>query len=237
MPYEYVVAFVYCASLFMQIMDSTIVNVALETLARDLHTGTSSIEWVVVGYLMSLAMWVPASGWISDRFGTRKVFFSAIMLFSIGSLLCALSQSLAMLVVARVIQGLGGALTHRQYRCQRSQRRQRRGKAHRCRAAEDQQLVAQRREQAATGGVLVRHPAQGQSRQQQRDTAAPAYPACERGGAADRARDHQRAPAQPLGTGSKWPSHLHAASICGRGRKCNARPTLVNGFLTLDTTT
>ncbi|MBI5090240.1 MAG: MFS transporter, partial [Actinobacteria bacterium] len=81
-PYEYVVAFVYCASLFMQIMDSTIVNVALETLARDLHTGTSSIEWVVVGYLMSLAMWVPASGWISDRFGTKRTMLLSLALFT-----------------------------------------------------------------------------------------------------------------------------------------------------------
>ncbi|RZA15151.1 MAG: MFS transporter, partial [Proteobacteria bacterium] len=101
---------VIAIAFFMQALDGTILNTALPAMASDLAENPLRMQSVIIAYMLTVALLIPASGWISDRFGTRKVFFSAIMLFSIGSLLCALSQSLAMLVVARVIQGLGGAL-------------------------------------------------------------------------------------------------------------------------------
>ena len=76
--YEYVVAVVFVTGLFMDILDTTIVNVALPTLGREFDVGTASIEWVVIGYLLSLAVWIPASGWIGDRFGTKQTFLFAL---------------------------------------------------------------------------------------------------------------------------------------------------------------
>ena len=75
-PYKYLVATAFVAGLFMDIMDTTIVNVALPTLGERFHAGNATLEWVVTGYLLSLAVWVPASGWVGDRFGTKKRFSS-----------------------------------------------------------------------------------------------------------------------------------------------------------------
>ncbi|MGD9793276.1 MAG: DHA2 family efflux MFS transporter permease subunit [Acidimicrobiia bacterium] len=107
---EYAVAFVYCAALFMDIMDTTIVNVALRTMAEDFGRSTSSIEWVVIGYLLSLAVWIPASGWIGDRFGTKRTILFAIAIFTISSALCGMSGSLNQLIAARILQGVGGGM-------------------------------------------------------------------------------------------------------------------------------
>lgn len=95
---------------FMQTLDGTILNTALPAMAHDLGEDPLRMQSVVIAYMLTVALLIPASGWIADRFGTRRIFFGAIALFSLGSLLCALSESLAMLVGARVIQGLGGAL-------------------------------------------------------------------------------------------------------------------------------
>jgi MFS family permease len=65
---------------------------------------------VIIAYMLTVALLIPASGWIADRFGTKRIFFSAILLFSFGSLLCAAANSLGFLIFARVVQGLGGAL-------------------------------------------------------------------------------------------------------------------------------
>ena len=86
--YEYVVAIVFVTGLFMEILDTTIVNVALPTLAREFGVGTSDVEWVVIAYLLSLAVWIPASGWIGDRFGTKRTFLFAIAVFTVASALC-----------------------------------------------------------------------------------------------------------------------------------------------------
>lgn len=94
----------------MDLMDATIVNVALPTLGRDFGAGTDTLEWVVTGYLMSLAIWIPASGWISDRFGSKKTFAFALVLFTAGSALCGLAWSVGSLVVFRVLQGVGGGM-------------------------------------------------------------------------------------------------------------------------------
>lgn len=95
---------------FMQTLDATIVNTALPAMARSLGESPLRMQSVVVAYSLAMAMLIPASGWVADRFGARRVFLSAIVLFVFGSLLCALAQNLAQLVAARVVQGLGGAL-------------------------------------------------------------------------------------------------------------------------------
>lgn len=109
---EVSVSIVFVAAMFMSIMDSTIVNVALPSLGRQLGVPPTSIDAVVVGYLVSLAVVIPASGWLGDRFGTKRIFLLALALFSISSALCGLAQNFTMLVVFRVLQGAsGGALT------------------------------------------------------------------------------------------------------------------------------
>jgi EmrB/QacA subfamily drug resistance transporter len=95
---------------FMQALDATILNTALPTMARDLGESPLRMQSVVVAYMLTVALLIPASGWLADRFGTRRVFVAAITLFSLGSLLCALSPKLPLLVAARVVQGMGGAL-------------------------------------------------------------------------------------------------------------------------------
>lgn len=95
---------------FMQSLDGTILNTALPSMARDLMEDPLRMQSVVIAYMLTVALLIPASGWIADRFGAKRIYFGAIMLFSVGSLLCALSSSLSMLVVSRILQGLGGAL-------------------------------------------------------------------------------------------------------------------------------
>ncbi|MEK8032599.1 multidrug transporter subunit MdtD [Ideonella sp. DXS29W] len=95
---------------FMQTLDGSILNTALPRMANDLGESALRMQAVVVSYLLTLALLIPASGWLADRFGTRRVFIGAIALFSLGSLLCAMSSSLGLLVASRVVQGVGGAL-------------------------------------------------------------------------------------------------------------------------------
>lgn len=95
---------------FMQMLDGTILNTALPAIAASLGEHPLSMHYVVVAYMLTVALLIPASGWIADRFGTRRVFFSAILIFTIGSLLCAISSTLQTLIIARIIQGVGGAL-------------------------------------------------------------------------------------------------------------------------------
>ncbi len=95
---------------FMQTLDATIVNTALPAMARSLGESPLRMQSVVVAYSLTMAMLIPASGWIADRFGTRRVYVSAIAVFVVGSLLCAASHSVSQLVAARVVQGMGGAM-------------------------------------------------------------------------------------------------------------------------------
>jgi EmrB/QacA subfamily drug resistance transporter len=110
LPPQVVVGAVFVAGMFMNIMDVTIVNVALPSLATEFDVGTSSIEWVVVGYLLSLAAFIPASGWIGDRFGTKRTFLVALAVFTAASALCGMATSLSELVAFRVLQGAGGGM-------------------------------------------------------------------------------------------------------------------------------
>ncbi|HEX3089150.1 MAG TPA: MDR family MFS transporter [Ilumatobacteraceae bacterium] len=106
--YKWVVAIVYVSALFLDILDTTIVNVAIPSLGRELHT--ENAEWVVLGYTLSLAVWIPTSGWLGDRFGTKRTFLFALMAFTSGSLLCGTAQSIGQLITFRVIQGVGGGM-------------------------------------------------------------------------------------------------------------------------------
>src|SRR3954454_22302193 len=95
----------------MSILDTTIVNVALDTLGKELDTSIAQIQWVVTGYLLSLAAVIPISGWASRRFGAKQVYLTSLVLFTIGSILCGVASSATELIVFRVIQGIGGGLT------------------------------------------------------------------------------------------------------------------------------
>ncbi|MFT3928936.1 MAG: multidrug transporter subunit MdtD [Spongiibacteraceae bacterium] len=95
---------------FMQTLDTTIVNTALPAMARSMGERPLRMQAVVVAYSLTMAMLIPATGWLADRFGTRRLFMTAIGLFVAGSVCCAFSQSLPQLVAARVLQGLGGAM-------------------------------------------------------------------------------------------------------------------------------
>ena len=95
---------------FMQMLDTTIVNTALPSMAVSLGESPLRMQSVVASYALAVAMLIPASGWLADRFGTRRVFVAAVVLFSAGSLACALSRGLMQLVASRVLQGVGGAM-------------------------------------------------------------------------------------------------------------------------------
>src|SRR5438105_2156680 len=95
---------------FMVILDTTVVNVALPTLGRVFATDISMLQWVIGAYLLAQAAVIPLSGWISDRCGAKRVYLISLVLFTLGSALCGLAQSGAMLIVTRVLQGLGGGM-------------------------------------------------------------------------------------------------------------------------------
>jgi EmrB/QacA subfamily drug resistance transporter len=97
-------------AMFMEQLDTTILNTAVPTMAIALHVAALNMKAALTSYMLSLAVFIPVSGWIADRFGTRRVFFSAIGLFTFGSILCGLATNMHMLVASRVVQGCGGAL-------------------------------------------------------------------------------------------------------------------------------
>lgn len=97
------------AAFFMQSLDSTIVNTAVPAIASALHESPLNMRSALTSYVLTLAILIPASPWLCDRFGTRRVFGVAISVFALGSLLCGISQTLPELVMARVLQGCGGA--------------------------------------------------------------------------------------------------------------------------------
>ncbi len=98
------------AAFFMQTLDSTIVNTAVPSIAHALSVRPIDLKTALTSYVLTLAVCIPASAWLSDRFGTRLVFAASIIVFTLGSLACGLSQNLAQLIASRVLQGLGGAL-------------------------------------------------------------------------------------------------------------------------------
>ena len=101
---------VFVASLFMSIMDGTIVNVALSTISRDFSIGIAATDVIVVAYLVSMAVTIPVAGWVGDRFGSKRTFLAALGLFIVASALCGLSSTLGQLVAARILQGAASGL-------------------------------------------------------------------------------------------------------------------------------
>ncbi len=109
-PYVWRVAIVVVLGSIMSIFDTTIVNVALQTLHLRLHSSISDVQWVITGYLLSLATVIPLTGWASRRFGAKKVYLVSLALFTIGSALCGLASSTNELIFFRVLQGVGGGM-------------------------------------------------------------------------------------------------------------------------------
>ncbi len=103
-------ALIVASALFMQNLDSTVIATALPTMARSFGAEPVHMSVALTAYLLSLAVFIPASGWIADRYGTRTVFRAAIVVFTIGSVLCGRAESLWFLVAARILQGVGGAM-------------------------------------------------------------------------------------------------------------------------------
>ncbi len=106
----WVVAGVVILGMIMSILDTTIVNVALDTLGRDLHSPIAQIQWVITGYLLALAAVIPITGWAARRFGARQVYLTSLVLFTVGSALCAVANTTTTLVLCRVLQGAGGGM-------------------------------------------------------------------------------------------------------------------------------
>jgi EmrB/QacA subfamily drug resistance transporter len=104
------VGVVFVAAMFMSIMDATIVNVALPTVGREFHVSPTAVDSIAISFLVSLAVFIPASGWLGDRFGGKPVLLTAIALFTGASALCGIATSLGELVVFRVLQGAGGGM-------------------------------------------------------------------------------------------------------------------------------
>lgn len=104
------VGVVFVAAMFMSIMDATIVNVALPTIGRDFHVSPTAVDSISIAFLVSLAVFIPASGWLGDRLGGKRVLLAAIVVFTVASALCGLASSLGELVIFRVLQGVGGGM-------------------------------------------------------------------------------------------------------------------------------
>jgi MFS family permease len=93
--------------MFMVILDNTVVNVAMSGLVADFDSTISLMQWTITGYTLALSAVIPLAGWMTDRFGAKRVFLICIVLFTLGSLLCSMAQSPEQLIIYRVIQGIG----------------------------------------------------------------------------------------------------------------------------------
>jgi EmrB/QacA subfamily drug resistance transporter len=110
MPTKINIPLIVACALFMENLDSTVISTALPAIAVDLHQDPIALKLALTSYLLTLAVFIPISGWMADRFGPRTVFRLAILVFTTGSLLCGFSTSLLDFVIYRIIQGLGGAM-------------------------------------------------------------------------------------------------------------------------------
>ena len=105
-----IVAGVVMLGAIMSILDTTVVNVAVDHLAVAFNSSLTTIQWVITGYTLSLAAVIPATGWAADRFGTKRLYLTSLVLFTVGSVLSGLAWSAESLIVFRVLQGLGGGM-------------------------------------------------------------------------------------------------------------------------------
>src|SRR6185369_11216323 len=105
-----VIAMTVACALFMENLDGTVIATALPQIAESFGVNPVRLSLAITAYLLSVAIFIPASGWMADRFGARTVFRAAIAVFTIGSICCGISQNLVELTAARVLQGMGGAM-------------------------------------------------------------------------------------------------------------------------------
>ena len=105
-----ILPFILATAIFMQMLDSTILNTSLPAIAEELNESPLHMQNAIISYVLTLAIFMPVSGYLSDKFGTKKIFIISIFIFALSSLFCALSQNLNQLVLSRVVQGLGGSL-------------------------------------------------------------------------------------------------------------------------------
>ena len=110
MPRYALTAMIVACALFMENLDGTVISTSLPAIALDLHEDPIALKLALTSYLLALAVFIPASGWVADKYGTRLVFRAAIVVFTLGSILCGLSSSLSGFVLARIVQGTGGAM-------------------------------------------------------------------------------------------------------------------------------
>ena len=108
LEHKYIVALISVFGMFMNLLDLTIVNVAVPVLASEMDASAREVQWVVTGYLLAVAVAIPVSGWAGDRFGTKIMFVLALAFFTVGSALCAVAWNIESLILFRVLQGLGG---------------------------------------------------------------------------------------------------------------------------------
>ena len=109
-PVRILIPLIVACALFMENLDATVLSTALPAIANDLHQGPIQLKLALTSYLLTLAVFIPASGWVADRFGTRIIFRLAILIFALGSALCGFAGSIEALVAARALQGVGGAM-------------------------------------------------------------------------------------------------------------------------------
>lgn len=107
---KWLIAIAFVLGLFMEILDMTVLNTALPAIAQEFGANTAQLQYPITGYLVSLAIFIPASGWVADRFGSQRTFAFAVAVFTGASALAGMSQSMEMLVFARVLQGVGGGM-------------------------------------------------------------------------------------------------------------------------------
>src|SRR6516162_5275929 len=107
---RYFVTLIVAVALFMENMDSTVIATSLPAIGRDLGEDPIALKLALTSYLLSLAVFIPLSGWVADRFGARTVFRAAIVVFTLGSAACGFAHSLLHFVLFRIVQGIGGAM-------------------------------------------------------------------------------------------------------------------------------
>lgn len=105
-----VLPIILATAIFMQMLDSTILNTSLPAIAKDLNESPLNMQNAIISYVLTLALLMPISGFLADKFGTKRIFILSLVLFALGSLFCSLSENLTQLVLARVLQGVGGSL-------------------------------------------------------------------------------------------------------------------------------
>ena len=110
LPLRVLVPLIVACALFMENLDATVLSTALPAIAGDLHQSPIQLKLALTSYLLTLGVFIPASGWVADRWGARLIFRWAIVIFALGSALCGLANSMPFLVTARALQGIGGAM-------------------------------------------------------------------------------------------------------------------------------